>query len=254
MGHWFCFLHLTAIFDALPMPQVQQAPWHQAQPVAFGHSVPDQASGHQGQPMPSGQVPAQASGHQGQPLGQARVPPLELIRVPGQASGPLSPVSTSGWSMVSGHPTVPHSPMPTRAVPTGMPMDVDAGQAPGHGTGRSSTDTGPTAAPMPSKLSMPMPGSGKAVDQWWAGKMAASAEGMAKGPHWPGFATQDKGTGGTSLGLAHWGEAQPQAEALHRALAQAQQHFEAVVTGMKVAVQHKHSQSVLCVWLVVLKH
>ena len=220
MGHWFCFLHLTAIFDALPMPQVQQAPWHQEGcPVATGNPT---VYGHQGQPMPSGQVQAQASGHQGQPLGQARVPPLELIRMPGQASRPLSPVSTPGESMVSvsGHPTVPHSPMPTRAVPTGMPMDVDAGQAPGHGTVRSSADTGPTAVPMPSKLSMPMPGHGKAVDQWWAGKMAASAEEMAKGPSDTGSATQDKGTGGTFLGLGHWGQAQPQAEALARGLNQ----------------------------------
>ena len=131
-----------------------------------------------------------------------------------------------------------------------MAMDVNPGQAPGHGTGSSSADTGPTAVPMPSKLSMPTPGSGKAVDQWWAGKMAASAEEMAKGPNEPGIATQDKGPGGTFLGLAHWGEAQPQAEAPHRALAQAQQHFEAIVTGVKVAVQHKDSQSLLCVCVV----
>ena len=139
--------------------------------------------------------------------------------------------------------------MPTRAVPTPMPMDVDPGQAPGHGTGSSSIDTGLTAVPMPSKLSMPMPGSGKAVDQWWAGKMAASAEAMARGPNEPGFATQDKGTGCTFLGLAHWSEAEPQAQALHRALGQAQQHFEAIVTGMKVAVRHKDTRTakVYCV-------
>jgi hypothetical protein len=107
---------------------------------------------------------------------------------------------------------------------------------------------------MPSKLSMPMPGHGKAVDRWWAGKMAASAEEMAKGPNEPVSVTQDKGTRGTFLGLGRWGGAQPQAEALHRGLAQAQQHFEAIVTGMKVAVQHKDSQSVLCVWLVLLTH
>jgi hypothetical protein len=94
---------------------------------------------------------------------------------------------------------------------------------------------------------MPTPGSGKAVDQWWAGKMAASAEEMAKGPSDTGSATQDKGTGGTFLGLGHWGQAQPQAEALARGWNQAQQHFEAIVTGMKVAVQHKDSQSLLCV-------
>jgi hypothetical protein len=95
---------------------------------------------------------------------------------------------------------------------------------------------------------MPMPGSGgKAVDQWWAGKMAASAEEMAKGPSDTGSATQDKGTGGTFLGLGHWGQAQPHAEALARGLNQAQQHFEAIVNGMKVAVQHKDSQSLLCV-------
>jgi hypothetical protein len=100
-----------------------------------------------------------------------------------------------------------------------------------------------------------MPGSGgKAVDQWWAGKMAASAEEMAKGPSDTGSATQDKGTGGTFLGLGHWGQAQPQAEALARGLNQAQQHFEAIVTGMKVAVQHKDSQSLLCVWTAVLPH
>ena len=104
---------------------------------------------------------------------------------------------------------------------------------------------------MPSKLSMPRPGSGKAVDQWWAAKMEATAQEMAKGPNELGFVTQDKGTGGTFLGLAHWGEAQPQAEALHRALAQAQQHFEAIVSGMKVAVQHKDNPKVVSVYVCV---
>ena len=119
-------------------------------------------------------------------------------------------------------------------------MDQEPGQAPGAGTGRGSSDT----VPLPTKFTMPMPGAGKTQEQWLA-------EAMARGPSDPGFAPQAMPTVRTFLGLGHWLLAETQAEALHRALDQAQQFFKAMSNGMKLSLQHKDSSCVVCVGVCV---
>jgi len=110
------------------------------------------------------------------------------------------------------------------------------GTAPWHGTDSAMADSGPTGVPMPRKLTTPMPGTN------WTGAKRGSAEAMAMGPSHTGYGD----TVGTSsfLGLGHWTAAEPNAEVLHKALGDAQQHLGALARGLQISLEHKDSTCV----------
>jgi hypothetical protein len=65
----------------------------------------------------------------------------------------------------------------------------------------------------------------------------------------PGFAPEPMAAG-TFLGLGHWLLAEAQARAVHKALDQAKQHFQAIANGMKMSLMHKDSS----VWVALHGH
>ena len=231
--------------------------WSQAGPPAQavqGNVMGQQAQcmGQQGQTM--GQQ-AQAMGQQAQSMGQ-QAQAMDC----GQAMG------SANWPEAN---KMPHCAMPARPVPMdqgiGQPAQASVqasvqanaqasaqasgsasgsaqGTAPWHGTGQAMADNGPSGAPMPGKLAMPMPGTN------WAGHMQGSAEAMAMGPGHPGYAPQPKGVA-SFLGLGHWTDAEPHAEQLHKALGDAQQHLVAVARGVQIALEHKDCTYVAKVWV-----